>query len=839
MQRSVLVPSSSSSLQSFFSYLVSWIRRAPRSFGIAIPLLLFATAACEDGGAGELLDAGGGEDGPGVEVGVEAGGGDTPVTPLPSPRVAFSEIMYNPVLSNDDDNDHEFIELHNPGDQPVDLTGWRLQGEVAFTFPAGSALAPGQYLVVARNRARLLALARHDLGPRAAAVLGDYQGALDDGGGRLLLTDARGATVDAVRYDDAFPWPLAADGFGASDGWFEEPAWFPASDPRRDFTPHRYLGHSLERVSFDRPASDVANWVPSPLDGATPGRPGATGGTPPAIVEELAVGPRDRPLERVIRDSDEVLVRVRLTAGSPVEDVQVESWVEFDQARHVATRPAPTRVAMTAGPDGGLRAVLPARPARSLVRYRIVGARTPGQSVALSPRPTDPLPHGHHAYYVSPNLAGKPYYEILIAPDDWGRMWTNVSPDGAVLGCPSDYLDEPCRACEENPRWNARVPAVFVSGGEAYDVRTRYQGSMEGRTSADDISDWPPDRPGPSVGPIKAMSWSLSLPRYHRFEDRRRLLLNRLQQSCPGFSHALAAALDEDERGGRIPAPRVRRWARVFVNGAPYNYMMDLEPIDEGYLERFHGDDLPIGDVYKVFSTGDDHGPWAAGTGQEIEPSPWCPAIPVATRYERTYERHSNTWRSIDELMGLVTGFAAARDGDTAAVRAFLAANFDVQATLKYYAVQQWGAPWDDNGKNYNIYKLPPHAVRPGAGPFAITSWDVDRMFGVTFCEANDCTRADIPVHCGTDDLPVCNRWKRAFIEEMRPEYDAKLRELNETLFQPANIKRIVDETLARYDASEANQMLNTPSCDAAVEAEAMKRFADRRYLAVRQQLDY
>ena len=191
--------------------------------------------------------------------------------------------------------------------------------------------------------------------------------------------------------------------------------------------------------------------------------------------------------------------------------------------------------------------------------------------------------------------------------------------------------------------------------------------------------------------------------------------------------------------------------------------------------------------------------------------------------------------------MALVAGFSAARDGGTAPRCApSCGSTFDVDATLKYYAVQQWGAPWDDNGKNYNLYKLPPQAVRPRRGAFTITSWDVDRMFGVTFCESDaDCTRADIPVHCGTDDLPVCNRWKRAFVEAMRPEYDAKLRELNETLFQPANIKRIVDETLARYDASEANQMLNSPSCDAAVEAAQMKRFADRRYLAVRRQLGY
>ena len=188
--------------------------------------------------------------------------------------------------------------------------------------------------------------------------------------------------------------------------------------------------------------------------------------------------------------------------------------------------------------------------------------------------------------------------------------------------------------------------------------------------------------------------------------------------------------------------------------------------------------------------------------------------------------------------MGLIAEFSTARDANPEAVRAFLRSRFDVDATLKYYAVQQWGAPWDDNGKNYNLYKLPPQAGRPGG--FSITSWDVDRMFGVGNCESEaECARADIPIDCGTEDIPVCNRWKRAFVEAMRPEYDTRLRELNETLLHPDNVKRIVDEALALYDVGEANQMLNSPSCDARAEAAQMKRFADRRYLAVKRQLGY
>jgi hypothetical protein len=807
--------------------------------------LLSLAAACEDGGDGTPPlpgTDGGPTDGPvtspdgGSPDGAGGSEGDGPAPTPASPRIAFSEIMYHPVLANDDDNDHEFIELHNPGATAVSLAGWQIQGEVRFGFPAGSTLAAGQYLVVARNRARLLELPGYDLQAVSGQVLGDYQGALDDGGGRLLLLDDGGATVDAAVYDDEFPWPLAADAFGAGDGWFQEGAWFAAGDPRRDFAAHRHRGHSLERVSFSWPADEAATWDASPLDRATPARERAQAGAP-AVVDQLVIGPQRDPSATPIRASDAIVVRARL-AGGPARGVQLEYRIEYERGRPAAPNP-PVRMAMTALGADSYQVVLPALPARTLLRVWIVADGPDGAPAPLSPRPSDPNPRGHPVF-VSADVAGRPHYEILVTPENWGRMWTHVSPDGAVLGCPSDYLDEPCQACQVNPLWNARVPAVFIAGGQAYDVRARYQGSMEGRLGADDISDWPADLPRPAVGPLRAMSWSLALPRYRRFEGQSRLLLNRLQQSCPGFSHALAAALHEDERGGRVPAPRVRRWARVFIDGGPYNYMMDVEPIGEDYLRRFHGKGQPVGEVYKLFSTGDDHGPWAAGFGQEIEASPFCPDIPVRTRYERTYQRETYGWRPIDELMTLMHDFAVARDGTSQDVRAFLMKNFDVAATLKYYAVQQWGAPWDDYGKNYNIYKLPPQAARPGGGAFSITSWDVDRMFGVLFCESDAaCARADIPVHCGTDDLPSCNRWKRAFIDALRPEYDAKLRELNETLFQPANIKRIVDETLARYDAQEADQMANSPSCDATVEAAQMKRFADRRYQAVRRQLGY
>ncbi len=62
--------------------------------------------------------------------------------PVAAGDVVINEIMYNPVSDLGGD---EFIELLNVGALPVDLTDWCLDG-VLLCFPAGTAIAPGQFL---------------------------------------------------------------------------------------------------------------------------------------------------------------------------------------------------------------------------------------------------------------------------------------------------------------------------------------------------------------------------------------------------------------------------------------------------------------------------------------------------------------------------------------------------------------------------------------------------------------------------------------------------------------------------------------------------------------------
>jgi hypothetical protein len=124
--------------------------------------------------------------------------------------LALTEIMYHPPgVGSIDEDEFEFVELKNRGTNTLNLSGLTFSG-VGFTFTNGTLLAPGGFVVLARNAA---AFATKYPG---VAVYGVYSGRLDNGGETLRLSHALGATVFAVTYDDEAPWPIAPDRFGFS-----------------------------------------------------------------------------------------------------------------------------------------------------------------------------------------------------------------------------------------------------------------------------------------------------------------------------------------------------------------------------------------------------------------------------------------------------------------------------------------------------------------------------------------------------------------------------------------------------------------------------------------------
>lgn len=122
----------------------------------------------------------------------------------------ISEIMYHPRFTND----LEFIELFNASILPEDLSGYRLTGDIHYTFPTNVTLPAGGYLVVARKPA-LLQQAYGITGVYGPWVGADTN-ALSDGSGVVRLWNRNGGLPLEVHYKATSPWPLAADGNGHS-----------------------------------------------------------------------------------------------------------------------------------------------------------------------------------------------------------------------------------------------------------------------------------------------------------------------------------------------------------------------------------------------------------------------------------------------------------------------------------------------------------------------------------------------------------------------------------------------------------------------------------------------
>lgn len=124
--------------------------------------------------------------------------------------LVISEIMYHPANVAGLTNSLEFVELFNTLGTPEDLSGYRLDGDVHFTFPEGTFLPGGSFLVVARSPVDLQSQAG------ITGVLGPFTGNLPNDSGTVQLRSPAGAIFLEVNYGSKAPWPVSPDGAGHS-----------------------------------------------------------------------------------------------------------------------------------------------------------------------------------------------------------------------------------------------------------------------------------------------------------------------------------------------------------------------------------------------------------------------------------------------------------------------------------------------------------------------------------------------------------------------------------------------------------------------------------------------
>jgi hypothetical protein len=165
-------------------------------------------------------------------------------TPFP---LRITELHYNPAEHPQvpADNDLlEFIELTNTGNAPISLDGVQITGFATnpYVMPAGLTLAAGERIVVARNPTEFQSV--YGSGFQLAATGYANANLSNSGNDPVNLLGPLGETLQSFTYDDAAPWPTAADGDGKSLVIID-----PLGDP-----------------------SDPTNWRASYYDGGSPGR---------------------------------------------------------------------------------------------------------------------------------------------------------------------------------------------------------------------------------------------------------------------------------------------------------------------------------------------------------------------------------------------------------------------------------------------------------------------------------------------------------------------------------------------------------------------------------------
>lgn len=653
-----------------------------------------------------------------------------PFSTAASVGVHVSELHYHAVGENLMREQFEFVELWNRGLYEYDLSHHRLHGRsLRYRFPAGTVLAAGARLVVSPNAPALIAAYANYSGGGVKRALGPYDGELGNGGGELVLLDDNGRELERVRWDDAFPWPHAADALGGGDAWADLDAKFYGQERA-----YWRRGQSLHRVDYSshRAATQPASWLvadPTPSRDAPAGAyrwPDTPHWVAPIVVELDA---KSRGAKWAVAEQS-VWLRAR-TEPWPAPHVRVER-VEcryyrdelYDTAKRPALRKAAVSVAAAYTTNGAYECELPPAPAHSVVRYQVWLYYEGGQS-ERSPRASDP--YQWHSYHVPPTAAvgESDAYYVYLSGAAWARLIRNTR-DGRVEA----------DGCTLRDAWNAEERVTLVYKGAVADARARHQGSRYNRALGEELSlaNWTKlGYVGPALASgeqFQALSWRFKLPPWAAVRGRRELILNKMRSYCTYYTAPLHFGLAE--RAGLWG--HATRMVQLHVNGGYFRYMLEIERPGEdalaAWLERVnrrcvYKPTLGVGHLFKAQGCACDEGPYGLATMAPLPAS--CQYTPLQ-RYEHTYARKTYTGARdashaafaalLDELNAL-----AVAEND-AACQAWFARRFDVNLMLSYMALASWAGVWDDNIHNWYAVQ------RREDGKWFWVAWDADALYG-------------------------------------------------------------------------------------------------------------
>ncbi len=183
----------------------------------------------------------------------------------------INEINYH---SSDTFNPEDWIELHNPSNQALNISGWALKDtkeEEGFIIPENTVIDSMGYWVFTEQIQPF-----RDLFRGVENVSGNLGFSLNNGGETIWLYNKEGLLIDSVSYDHSSPWPVQADGNGPTlslkHSQLDNSLGSSWQASNRYGTPG--IANNLTYVSVEEPLETPANYVltqnyPNPFNPST------------------------------------------------------------------------------------------------------------------------------------------------------------------------------------------------------------------------------------------------------------------------------------------------------------------------------------------------------------------------------------------------------------------------------------------------------------------------------------------------------------------------------------------------------------------------------------------
>ena len=124
-------------------------------------------------------------------------------------NLVINEINYK---SSENFNPGDWIELYNPNQDDIDISGWALKDSNdsnEFIFPEGSNIDGDDFLVIVRNSDDF-----NELYPEINSFMGEFDFGLSASGDAVRLFDSDMTLHDEVYYESIAPWPPLSNGDG-------------------------------------------------------------------------------------------------------------------------------------------------------------------------------------------------------------------------------------------------------------------------------------------------------------------------------------------------------------------------------------------------------------------------------------------------------------------------------------------------------------------------------------------------------------------------------------------------------------------------------------------------